>query len=132
MLGSNGDAVVLLGHDVGGLAGLAAEVGREVAAAELVRRPPEGLRGDGGVVAGAAADVGAEIARGGAGQQDPAQDGPERLWLDVDADRRRDRLGDRVGLLRGQAAVLDREGRRVAGRVDAVQAQGAGRAGRCA
>src|SRR5262245_58598910 len=109
MLGSNGDAVVLLGYDVGGLAVLAAEVGREVAGAEHVRRPPEGLRRDGGVVAGAAADVGAEVARGGARHQDPAQNGPERLWLDVDAGRRRDRLGDRVGLLGGQAAMFDRE-----------------------
>src|SRR3954469_3822531 len=51
---SNRDAAVLLGHRVGVLARLAAEVGHEVAAAELVRRPPEGLRRDRGVIAGGA------------------------------------------------------------------------------
>ena len=108
-----------------------AEVGREVAAGELVRRPPEGLRGDGGVVAGAAADVGAEVACGAAGQQDAAQDGPERLWIDVDADRGRDGSGDRVGLLGGQAALLDREGASRRRRRRRRQGRGAGRAGRC-
>src|SRR3954452_18012346 len=51
---SNRDAAVVLGHSVGVLARLAAEVGHEVAAGELVRRPPEGLRRDRGVVAGGA------------------------------------------------------------------------------
>src|SRR3954469_25545394 len=55
---SNRDAAVLLGHRVGVLARLAAEVGHEVAAAELVRRPPEGLRRDRGVVAGARSGLG--------------------------------------------------------------------------
>src|SRR4051795_4277275 len=47
---SNRDAVVLLGHSVGVLAGLAAEVGHGATAAELVRRPQEGLRRNHGVV----------------------------------------------------------------------------------
>ena len=65
------------------------------------------------------------IVRGGAGQQHPAQNGSERLGIDVGADGCRDRLGDRVGLLGGQAALLDREGGRVTGGVYAVEADDA-------
>src|SRR5215218_2237100 len=100
---------------VGGLAGLGAEVGSEVASAELVRRPPHRLARDDRVVARAAADVRAQIARGAAGQQDPPQHRPERLLVDVGAHRGGDRLGYGVGLLRGEATLLDREGRRVTG-----------------
>ena len=114
--------MLALGHDVGGLADLAAEVGSEVASGELVRRPPQCLAGDDRVVARAAADVRAQIACRAAGQQDPAQDRPERLRIDVGAHRGCDRLGDGVGLLGGQATLLDREGRRVTGGEHAVQA----------
>jgi hypothetical protein len=88
-----------LWHHVRRRADLAAQVGREVAAAELVRRPPQRLDGDGGVVACLAADVGAQEARRVPGQQDSAQDRPERLRIDVGADRGRDRLSDGIGLL---------------------------------
>ena len=44
--------------------------------------------------------------------------GPKAGGLDGGADGRGDRLGDRVSLLAGEAALLDREGGRVAHRVD--------------
>src|SRR5215217_8608055 len=75
----DGDCVFALGHDVGRLPDLAAEVGCEVMAGELVRRPPQCLAGDDRVVAGAPADARAQIMCRAAGQQDPAQDRPERL-----------------------------------------------------
>src|ERR687895_2686158 len=77
------DRAGVLGHDVCGLAGLAAEVGSEIAATELVGWPPQCFLGDRRVVAGAAADVRAQVARRAAGQERAAQDGPKRLWVDL-------------------------------------------------
>ena len=65
-----------------------------------------------------------------AGEQHAAQDGLERLGLDVGAGARGDRLGRGVGLLRGEPALLDREGDRVARRPDGGRCPGPGRAGR--
>ena len=66
----------------------------------------------------AGTELGAEVERLVAGQQQPAQHGPERLGQADGADLSRDRLGDRVGLLGGEAAVLDRVRGRVAGGED--------------
>jgi hypothetical protein len=41
--GRDGDCVLVRGHDVGGVADLAAQVGSEVASAEIVWRPPQRL-----------------------------------------------------------------------------------------
>ena len=96
-------------------AGESGEKRSEVAADDLRWRPPEWLwarlRGFGG-------DVAAEIARLRAGQQQPAQNGPEWTRCHVDAGRSSDRLGGGVGLLSGDAALLDGKGRNVAGGVD--------------
>ena len=95
---------------LGDVADLAAEVGGQVAPGDLVWRPPQRRARDGRVVAGLAADVGAQIACRSAGQQDAAEDGPKRLRIDLGAQRGCNRLGDGIGLLGGQAALLDREG----------------------
>jgi hypothetical protein len=50
------------------------------------------------------------------GQQDAAQHRTERLRVDVRPRARSDRLGDGIGLLGGEPALLDGEGDRVAGR----------------
>src|SRR4051812_35816381 len=57
----DGYGVLVLGHDIGGVAGLAREIRSEVAAGKLVGRPPQGCARDDRVVAGVAADVGAQI-----------------------------------------------------------------------
>ena len=67
-----GERVLVGGHHVGRVADLARKVGREVASAELVRRPPQCLPGDRGVIACSAADVRAEKALLAAGQQHQA------------------------------------------------------------
>ena len=97
------------------------EIGGEVAAGDLRRRPPQRLpRREHGVVARGRAR--AHEVRRGAGQQHPAQDGRERRRLDRSAVPCRDVLGDCFGLLGGDPALLDREVGRVAGRVHAAPA----------
>src|SRR5207253_7808777 len=98
--------------------GLAAEVGGEIAPGELHGWRPEGLCGNDRLVAGGAADVGAQIARARAGEKHSAEDRAERTRLDVGAQGRRYRLGDHVGLLRREAALLHGEARRVTGGED--------------
>ena len=57
-----------------------------------------------------------------AGQQAPAQDRCKRLRIDLRAGACGEQLGDRVGLLAGEAALLDRVRRAVPGCVDVEQA----------
>ena len=116
------DRALVVGHDIGGLARLAAEVGSEIAAGELVGRPPQRIVRDCGVVARAAADVGSQVAHGPAGQKRAAKDGPERLGVDLGTCGGGDRLGDGVGLLGGEAALFDWEGRRIARREHVIEA----------
>ena len=54
------------------------------------------------------------------GEEQASQHGPERLRLDVGTGRGRDRRRGGVSLLGGKPALLDREGRAVAGGVDPV------------
>ena len=93
----------------------------EVAAGDLARRPPQRVARDLGLAL-AARDRAAHEAVVAAREQDPAQDGPEGLRLDRRSGARGDRLGDGVGLLGGEPALLDRERGPVAGGVDAVDA----------
>ena len=72
--------------------------------------------------AGAAGQRMLEELRTATGQQPSAQDGPEGRGLDVCAGCGREQLGDRIGLLAGETALLDRERRAVAGGVDVGQA----------
>ena len=99
------------------------EEGGEVTADDLRRRPPEGLRARLRRFAGAARELAAEIARlvrrSAAARAGRAGTGAA---LSVDAGRGRDRLRGRLGLLGGDAALLDGKGRDVAGGVDVRQA----------
>ena len=56
-----------------------------------------------------------------AGEQDAPKHRMKRLRSDVSAGERGDRLGGGVGLLSGQAALLDGEGDRVAGGPDGAR-----------
>src|SRR5262249_14507475 len=91
------------------------EEGREVAADDLARRPPERLRVDDG---DRRPRLGAEKTRNHAGQQEPAQNGPERRRLDVGTRRGRDCRRCRVDLLSREPTLLDGEERNVAGGID--------------
>ena len=66
----------------------------------------------------ARAELGPQVERCTAREQQAAQHGPERLRHADRAKPGRDGLRDGVGLLGGEAAVLDREGGRVAGGED--------------
>ena len=117
---------------VGGLARLAAEVFFSGVAGELVlgRRRNSASSETVESSPSAAADVCPQVARWAAGEESAAQDGPERLgsiWAPTAADR----LGYGIGLLGGQAALFDGEGRRVAGREHVVDAREHGSARRC-
>ena len=117
--GIDSDRALVVGHDISGLARLAAEVGSEIAAGELVGWPPQRI-----VRCGRrprAADVGSQVAHGPAGQKRAAKDGPERLGVDLGTCGG-DRLGDGVGLLGGEAALFDWEGRRIARREHVIEA----------
>ena len=74
------------------------------------------------VLAAAAADLRAHVARRRPGEQQPAQHRPELLRVELGAGAGGDRLGGGVRLLGGDAALLERAGRRVARRVDVVLA----------
>jgi hypothetical protein len=63
-------------------------------------------------------EAGLQLQRRAAGQQAAAQDRAERRRVVVHSAGSRDRLGDGVGLLRGKAALAQREGRHLAGGVD--------------
>src|SRR5207237_4026572 len=82
---------------------------REVAADDLAGGPPEELAGRDGRVSGAAAELGAQERRRLSGEEQAPQHGAERLRLDRRSRRGGDRLCGGVGLLRGDAALLDRE-----------------------
>ncbi len=70
-----------------------------------------------------AGDVRAQVARATAGEQHSVHDRVKRLRLDRAGQRERgDRFGGRVGLLGGDAAVLEREVGGVAGGVHALDA----------
>ena len=106
------------------------EVRAEIAGGDLRRRPPQRLaRGDRRRRRCARpsrsrprADLGAQVQRGAADEQHAADDAAERLRVDRRAGRGGDRLGDGVGLLGGQAALLERERGDVARGVDVVDA----------
>jgi hypothetical protein len=91
-----------------------AQIRREIASAEAVRRPPQWLLGHDEVISRALVKMAAQIVRAAARNEHPAQHRPERPRRSVKPDRCRDRRGHDVGLLGGEAALLDREGRRVA------------------
>ena len=95
------------------------EVVGEMAAGDLVRRPPEQLVGDRGAVRGVVPQVADVVAA----DEHPAQHGPERLRYDVGARGRGDHPGRDVGLLGRQAALLDPVRGDVADRVHAVGVQ---------
>src|SRR5208282_5278972 len=96
------------------------EVGREVLGGYLHRRRPRGgdvhLRAE-AVTAG---DVRGQIAGGVAGEQDAVDHRMERLGGELGACAGGDRLGQGVGLLRGDPAELDRELGDVAGGVHVI------------
>jgi hypothetical protein len=96
------------------------EEGPEVASRDLRRRPPQGI----GVQAEAALaplrQVRAQEPGDGAGQEQPAKNAPERFRVDRSSSGGRDRLRRRIGLLGGDAALLDRERGRITGGVHAV------------
>ena len=84
---------------------------RQVAPDQLARvvdRPGRAVAGDRGFAV-AAAEPAEQVARLGAGPEDPAQDRVERVGLDVAAELGGDRFDRGVGLLGGDAALLDRE-----------------------
>jgi hypothetical protein len=85
------------------------QVRGEIASCDLARRPPERLRGN---LAGArsARESVLQEAVAAAGHQLPAEYGPEAGGLYLRTGSRGDRLGDRVSLLAGEAALLDRKG----------------------
>ena len=102
------------------------EVGGEVSAGDLARRPPQCARGDvpaqragraalpDGLLA---AQLGPQVQRRAAGQEQPAQDRAERRRHPRAEEIGEERRGDGVGLLGGEAALLDRERGGVACRV---------------
>ena len=113
------------------VAGLAAgrEEPRQVAAADLAGGPPElGARDAHGCPAQRAGEravvveVAAQEQRRLAGEDDAAQHAAAGAGREVGAGLGRDRLGRGVGLLGGEAALLDRPGRRVAGGEDVARA----------
>ena len=77
------------------------------------------------LVSGASGHGLAQVLRLAAGQQLGAQHRAEGLRGDVGAGPRRDGAGDRVRLLRRDAALLDRERRTVAGGEDVIGADDA-------
>ena len=114
-----------LGAEVDGARG--AEVGRQVAAGDLAGGPPQRAARHlaaqpPAVGASSPRELGAQVQRRAAGEEQTSHHRPERRRVRTEAEVGGDRLGDRVGLLRGEAALLDREGRRVARGVDAGDA----------
>ena len=67
-------------------------------------------------------DLCTEIPRLTAGQQHPVDNRVKRRRLSRKAGKGGDRLRRDISLLRGDAAVLDREIRRIAGRIHALEA----------
>ena len=105
---------------------LGREIRSEVAPGDLAGRPPERALRNRPFVAAAAGDLGAQVARRRTGEEQSAQDRPERLRLELGAQLRCDRLGGGIGLLGCDTALLDRAGRGVTRRKDAVERLDAG------
>ena len=103
------------------------QVGREVAAGDLARRPPQREGLGLGVGAGRRRP---EVRGVVVGVQDAPEHGPERPRDDRVPDGGEDRVRRRVGLLGGEAALLEREVGDVAGREDVGRSRGRGRARR--
>src|SRR5512132_872892 len=110
----------LIGSRAEDRAGPLREEGGEVAPDDLSRRPPQRLAAAEERIR-ATGQLSAGEERCSAGQDEPAQDRTERLRLDLHARQRGDLLCGRVGLLGGEAALLDRKRRRVAGGEDVRQ-----------
>ena len=96
------------------------QVGREPLAGDLAGRPPECVVRDAPVLAAAAAHVGTHVARRGAGQKQAAQHGSEWLRFNLGTHARRDCLGGSIGLLTGDAALLDGRVGGISGGVDVM------------
>src|SRR3954447_4299360 len=90
----------------------------------LGRRPPQALVGDEAFPL-APGRLGPQVARAVLGVQDRAQRRPVRARRAVRAGARGDPLGDGIGLLGGDAALLERARGPVADRVDVVVPAGA-------
>src|SRR3954468_19743214 len=97
---------------------------REPPRGDLARRPPQALVGD-EALALAAGGLGAQVARAVLGAQERAQCRPVRAQRAVHAGARGDPLSHGIGLLGGDAALLEGAGGPVADRVDVVAAAGA-------
>src|SRR4051794_13016652 len=91
---------------------------------DLGRRPPQALVGD-EALALAPGRLRPQVARAVLGAQDRAQRRPVRARRAVRAGARGDPLGDGIGLLGGDAALLERARGPVADRVDVVVPAGA-------
>ena len=94
----------------------------QVATDDLRRWPPERLEADRGRPAAPAAGLMPEVAGRPACEQHAAQDGPEGRGLANRSQVGGDRLGRSIGLLRRDAALLNRKVRHIAGRKDVSEA----------
>ena len=94
---------------------------RQVAATDLVRRPPEPVQA-GRSLAAAARDVGLHVQGGLAREQLASEHRPERLRRTGGAEAMGDVRGRRVCLLGRQAALLEREVGAIARGIDVLRA----------